>query len=66
MGPVLGIIAWNTIGSVVAILCVYIFLHKEKLKKYKILVYLTKPFHKLIKKVAKKRLSKNKFSKKNE
>ena len=66
MGPVLGIVALNTIVSFIAILCVYIFLHKEKLKKYKILVLLTKPFHKVIKKVAKKRLSKNKFLKKNE
>ena len=63
LGPVLGIVAWNTIGSLIAIICVYIFLHKDKLKKYKILVLLTKPFHKAIKKVAKKRLSKNEFKK---
>ena len=60
MGPVLGIVTWNTISSLIAILCVYIFLHREKLKKNKILFLLTKPLHGLIKRVANKRLSKNK------
>ena len=58
MGPVLGVVAWNTIGSLLAIICVYIFLHREKLKRYKLLVFLTKPFHNIIKKVANKRLLK--------
>lgn len=57
-GPVIGVIAWNAIGSLVGVICVYAFLHKDRLKKYKIINFLTKPFHKLIVKIAKKRLNK--------
>ena len=60
MGPVMGVIAWNAVGSLIAIACVYIFLHRNKLKKYKILVFLTKPLHKTIKKIANRRLSNQK------
>ena len=30
MGPVIGVFAWNAIGSLIAIICVYIFLHKDE------------------------------------
>ena len=60
MGPVLGVVAWNAIGSLLAVICVYIFLHKEKFKKYKILVIVTKPFHRIIKKIATKKLDNQK------
>lgn len=56
----MGVIAWNAVSSLIAIACVYIFLHRDKLKKYKILVFLTKPLHKIIKKIANKRLSNQK------
>ena len=54
----MGIVAWNTIGSLIAIICVYIFLHRDKLRKNKFLYFLTKPLHKTIKKIANKRLKK--------
>ena len=60
MGPVMGIVAWNTIGSLIAIICVYIFLNREKLKRNKILFTITKPLHKPIKNIANKRLSRKK------
>ena len=60
MGPVMGVVAWNAIGSLFAIICVYIFLHKDKLKKYKIIVFITKPFHRIIKRVATNKLANQK------
>lgn len=60
MGPVIGVVAWNAIGSLIAIICVYIFLHKDKLKKYRIIAFITKPFHKIIKKVAINKLNNQK------
>ena len=56
MGPVIGLISWNAITSLIAICCVYIFLHRDKLKSYRLLSFLTKPFHNIIIKVAEKRL----------
>ena len=32
MGPVIGVVTWNALGSLIAIICVYIFLHRGKLK----------------------------------
>tara|TARA_Y100000813_G_scaffold194319_1_gene174538 strand:+ start:913 stop:1101 length:189 start_codon:yes stop_codon:yes gene_type:complete len=61
MGPVIGVFAWNAIGSLIAIICVYIFLHRERLKKYRILYFLTRPFHKIIKKIAERRIRKKKI-----
>lgn len=58
MGPVIGVVTWNALGSLIAIICVYIFLHRGKLRKYTILAFLTKPMHKLIIKIAKKSLRK--------
>ena len=56
-GPVIGIIAWNLSLSLIGVICVYIYLHRAKLKKYKILAILTKPLHKSIKRIAKKRIN---------
>ena len=56
-GPVIGVIAWNAIGSIVGIICVYAFLNRQKLKRYKFLNFITKPFHKFIVKIAKRRLN---------
>ena len=58
MGPVIGVVAWNVVGSLIAIICVYIFLHKEKFKRYKLLLFITKPLHKTIVRIAEKRLKK--------
>ncbi len=57
-GPVIGIIAWNAAVSLIGIICVYIFLHRERFKKYKLLKFVTKPFHKIIITIAKTRLEK--------
>ena len=59
-GPVIGAIAWNAIGSIIGIICVYAFLNRQKLKKYRVLNFITKPFHKLIIKIAKGRLNSRK------
>ena len=56
----MGIVAWNTIGSLIAIICVYIFLNRDKLKQNKLLFFLTKPLHKTIKRIANRRLAKKK------
>ncbi len=57
----MGIVAWNTIGSLIAIFCVYIFLHRKNLKKNKILFFLSRPLHKIIKNIAIKRLKNRKI-----
>ena len=59
-GPVIGVIAWNVTASLIGVICVYIYLHRAKLRKYKIISIITKPFHKSIKNIAKRRLSKMK------
>ena len=56
-GPVIGVIAWNAIGSIIGIICVYVFLNRQRLKRYKFLNFITRPFHKLIIKIAKRRLN---------
>ena len=63
VGPVIGVIAWNATISLIGVLCVYLYLHRDKLRKYRIIVFLTKPFHKIIKNIALKRLSKGKSNK---
>jgi len=55
-GPVIGVIAWNAAISLIGIICVYIFLHRERFKKYKLLNFISKPFHKIIIQIAQKRL----------
>ena len=55
-GPVIGIFAWNAIGTIIGIICVYGFLNRKQLKKNKFLNFITKPFHKYIIKIAKRRL----------
>ena len=62
-GPVIGLIAWNAIGSLIGIICVYAFLNRQKLKRYRLLNFITKPFHKLIIKIANKRLNSKKNKK---
>jgi len=55
-GPVIGIFAWNAVGTIIGIICVYAFLNRKQLKKNKFLNFITKPFHKYIIKIAKRRL----------
>lgn len=62
-GPVIGVIAWNAIGSLIGIVCVYAFLNRQKLKRYKFLNFITKPFHKFIVKIATRRLNSKKNKK---
>ena len=62
-GPVIGVIAWNAIGSLIGIICVYAFLNRQKLKRYRFLNFITKPFHNIIKKIATKRLNAKKNKK---
>ena len=56
-GPVIGVIAWNAVGSIIGIICVYVFLNRQKLKRYRLLNFVSKPFHNLIVKIAKRRLN---------
>ena len=62
-GPVIGVIAWNAIGSLIAMVCVYAFLNRKKLKKYRFLNFITKPFHGLIEKIARKTINEKKLKK---
>jgi hypothetical protein len=58
-GPVMGVIAWNAIGSLIGVVCIYAFLNKEKFKRNKFIYKITKPFHKIIKRIARNRLDSN-------
>ena len=59
-GPVIGIFAWNAIGTIIGIVCVYGFLNRKQLKRNKFLNFITKPFHKYIIRIAKRRLDSKK------
>ena len=59
-GPVIGIFAWNAIGAIIGVICVYGFLNRKQLKKNKLLNFITKPFHKYIIRIAKRRLDSKK------
>tara|TARA_Y100001968_G_C19405798_1_gene743551 strand:- start:1274 stop:1492 length:219 start_codon:yes stop_codon:yes gene_type:complete len=62
-GPVIGAIAWNASASLVGVICVYLYLHRDKLRKYRLISFLTRPFHNILKRIAKNRLSKSNKSK---
>jgi len=62
-GPIIGVVAWNLTASLIGVICVYIFLHRDKFKKYKFVRIITKPLHGIIKKIALKRLSKKNTNK---
>jgi len=63
-GPVLTTIAFNGIAAIVATICVYIYLNREKLKRRKFLSKITRPLHKPIKSIALKNLAKKSRNKK--
>ena len=62
-GPVIASIAFNAFGSALATICVYLYLHRDRLKVHRKLMALSKPFHKLIVKIAKGRIAKIKKKK---
>ena len=57
-GPVIASIAFNISGAAVATVCVYLYLHRERFKRKKVLLMLTKPFHGLVKRLAIAKLKK--------
>lgn len=57
-GPVIASIAFNIGGAAVATACVYLYLHRERFKRKKVLLMLTKPFHGLVKRIAIAKLKK--------
>ena len=61
-GPVIASIALNVGGSIIATACVYIYLHRDRLKSKKALLMLnlTKPLHGIVKKIAISKIKKNK------
>ena len=59
-GPIIATIAINSVGALIATICVYIYLNRKKFKRNKILNFITRPFHGIISKIAKKNLEKKK------
>ena len=57
-GPIVASLAFNGIWAAVGAICIYLYLNRGKLSKNKLLYSLTKPFHRIIKKVAVRRLDK--------
>ena len=65
-GPIIASIAINGIWAAIGVACVYMYLNKEKLNKYKLLKIITRPLHKIIKRIALKRINKKSQGKRNE
>ena len=63
-GPIVASIAINGLWAAIGVICVYFYLNKNRFKKYKLLNIITRPFHKTIKKIALKRISKKNKAKK--
>ena len=59
-GPIIASIAINGIWAAIGVACVYLYLNRKSLSRYKFLKILTKPFHKTIKKIALNRINKKK------
>ena len=65
-GPIIASIAINGIWAAIGVVCVYLYLNKEKLRKYKLIKTITRPLHKIIKKIALKRINKKNQGKQSE
>ena len=63
-GPIIGAFVINAAGALIATIFVYIYLNRQKFKKYKTLSFMTRPFHGVIKKIAIKNIEKQKKYKK--
>ena len=57
-GPIVGAFVINATGALIATLCVYLYLNRQKFRKYKFLTIISKPFHGIIKKIAIKNIEK--------
>ncbi len=59
-GPVIGAIFINLSWSLIATICVYIYINRKKYTKIKLLMILTKPLHNIIKNIAKNKIEETK------
>ena len=62
-GPIIASIAINSIWAAIGVACVYLYLNRDRLSKYKFLKIITKPLHKTIKGIALNRINKKKSKK---
>jgi hypothetical protein len=51
-GPILGSLALNGFGALIAALCIYVYTNRRTFARHKYLYLITKPFHQFIKKLA--------------
>ena len=63
-GPIIGAFVINAAGALISTIFVYIYLNRQKFKKYKILSFITRPFYGIIKRIAIKNIEKQKKYKK--
>ena len=59
VGPIVGSLLITSAYSLIGIICVFIYFHRDRLRKYKLVYFLTSFFHKYIKKIALKRIKEN-------
>ena len=59
VGPIMGSILITSTWSLIGVICVFIYLHRERLRKYKFFYYLTRFLHNPIKKIALKKIKNN-------
>ena len=59
VGPIMGSILITSAWSLIGVICVFIYLHRERLRKYKLFYFLTSFLHKPIKKIALKKIKNN-------
>ena len=56
-GPIVASLAINGIWAAITTACVYAYLHRERIKRMKIIDMLTRPLQRIVKKIAIKQLA---------
>ena len=59
VGPIMGSILITSAWSLIGVICVFIYLHRDRLRKYKLIYFMTTFLHATIKKIALKKIQNN-------
>jgi hypothetical protein len=59
-GPIVGALLLNSLSAIFTALCVYIYLNRSRLSNSKVIFILSRPFHGIVKRVARSAINKKK------
>ena len=59
VGPIMGSILITSTWSLIGVICVFLYLHRARLRKYKLIYFLTSFLHGTIRKIALKKIEEN-------